>query len=477
MLLLRALAEAPMESGYFNIGALAGTVNNKSTSSLNTHSIGSRSSRGSNNAPVASSVATIAILGTAIYTCTQLFRYFRAVNDNRGTATVPPANATVAPQSPPRISQPVSPTDRYVDVPKDWNIEKQLGKGSYGEVYRAIHVRTGQLCALKRLPKTAYAETEREFNVMCSLRHQNIVNVIQFMTTETNCWIAMEWVSRGTLTSLANHMPITGPPDEPRLQSWTYQMMAGLQYLHAHGVIHRDIKPDNILVDEKGVLKMSDFGMSRQQSPQTGAAETMRVGGSPAFMAPEIAAVYVNRLRSYNCTAAGDLWALGATVSQLATGRTPWSEHMLHDNFQLLQFVCTDIYAPGHHPMIPVWMSPEGQAFMAILFSPDPAGRTSATELLDHPWLRGVKEAMEAVMTANRSGHFSEGSTPVSEGSATPSPLRRPTPVGPGKMLRRPGSGGIYPPCAVGGKHATDAATARPEGARAAEDPMEGIDT
>ena len=104
------------------------------------------------------------------------------------------------------------------------------------------------------------------------------------------------------------------------ISKYTYQILQGLEYLHALGIVHRDIKSTNILVDEQGVCKISDFGSAKTTlEDNMESMKYMTVCGTPYWMAPEV-------IKQEGHNRKADIWSLGCTVFEMATGRPPWSK-------------------------------------------------------------------------------------------------------------------------------------------------------
>ncbi|CAK7563760.1 MAG: serine/threonine protein kinase, CMGC, CDC2/CDK sub [Sporothrix epigloea] len=143
--------------------------------------------------------------------------------------------------------------------------ESVVGAGTYGKVFKAVHVYTKKLVALKRirmdgeregLPVTAI----REIKLLQSLRHPNVVDLLEVMVEGNNCFMVFEYLSHD-LNGLLNHP--TFQMNAAQKKHMALQLFQGLDYLHRRGVLHRDIKAANILVSNTGVLKLADFGLAR----------------------------------------------------------------------------------------------------------------------------------------------------------------------------------------------------------------------
>lgn len=214
-----------------------------------------------------------------------------------------------------------SPTDRYVT-------EAPLGRGAWGVVYRARDSIIGRSVALKvirfddALPEVdrreLAARSEREARAAGCLNHPNIVTIHDAGrgSDDASFYIVMEYVEGTTLRERLSKGPV--PPGEAL--SIVRQVAAALEYAHGHGIVHRDVKPANILLRTDGVAKLADFGIARMDS-----SELTRTGqsmGSPAYMSPEQALGRPVDARS-------DLFSIGVVLYELLAGRRPFDSESM----------------------------------------------------------------------------------------------------------------------------------------------------
>ena len=203
-------------------------------------------------------------------------------------------------------------------------LEKR-GHGGMGEVYKAEHTEMDRVVAVKVLPpghlqdERAVARFKREIKAVASLSHPNIVQAHDAREIEGTRFLVMEYVEGLDLRDVAKRL---GPLHFPEACELILQAALGLQCAHEHGLVHRDIKPGNLMLTERGVVKLLDLGLARAQVEQgteeevTGTGEAM---GTADYMAPEQAA----DSRSVDIRA--DLYSLGCTLYRLVAGRPPFS--------------------------------------------------------------------------------------------------------------------------------------------------------
>ncbi|KEG14442.1 protein kinase-like protein [Trypanosoma grayi] len=258
-----------------------------------------------------------------------------------------------------------------------------LGSGSYGSVYLGI-LQCGRLVAVKYVNaqnsnSEAFAQVQVEMNTLKELSHPNIICYYGCSTADDHVMLFMEFAVAGSLTSIVRNFDGL---NESMICLYTYQILLGLRYLHEKGVVHRDIKGENILVDGFGVAKLADFGCSKVLAGISGHSNAgcESLTGSPFWMAPEV-------IRNEPYGTKADIWSVGCTVVEmLKGGNPPWRDEF--DN------VYSAMYYVGSTDSIPV--IPEGASDMCLdflkqCFQRDATKRPSADELLKHLWLRSVE--------------------------------------------------------------------------------------
>eukprot|EP00727_Mastigamoeba_balamuthi_P000543 m51a1_g10486 putative C-tail anchored protein, protein kinase domain (491) ;mRNA; r:50726-53101 len=204
------------------------------------------------------------------------------------------------------------------DASKLFNIEEQLGEGSFGAVYRAVTKDGGMPIAIKVIPidedTTNIAELRSEIDILRACRCANVVYYYGSFELDGNFWILMDYCSLGSIRALIDEMK-TGLK-ERQIACILNGCLNGLAYLHKKGIIHRDIKGGNILLNDNGEVKLADFGVSKQLCNSW--VSTGTVVGTPLWMAPEVV-----KKQSYTFTA--DIWSIGITCIEMADRYPPWA--------------------------------------------------------------------------------------------------------------------------------------------------------
>lgn len=263
-----------------------------------------------------------------------------------------------------------------------------IGAGSFGKVYLGMDAVNGLLMAVKQveLPtgsapneerkKSMLSALEREIDLLKDLQHPNIVQYLYSSVDDDYLNIFLEYVPGGSVTALLRSY---GAFEEPLVKNFVRQILQGLNYLHERDIVHRDIKGGNILVDNKGGIKISDFGISKKVDGNLLTGKRMyrpSFQGSVFWMAPEVVQQKVH-------TTAADIWSVGCLVVEMLTGEHPWA--------QLTQTQAIFKIGQSAKPEIPSDISSEAEDFLRKTFDIDHRARPSAGGLLQHPWLNVKK--------------------------------------------------------------------------------------
>jgi serine/threonine protein kinase len=200
-----------------------------------------------------------------------------------------------------------------------YSLDREIGRGGMGTVWLGRDEVLGRVVAIKRVgamlggSSPDLVRAEREARIAARVNHPHVVAVFDLVQEGDQKWLVMEYVEGMTL---ADHIQASGRLTPSEAAPLLAQAAEALTAAHEAGVVHRDVKPSNILVTPEGQVKLSDFGIARAEADASLTA-TGLVTGSPAYIAPEVAS---GRL----ATGASDVWSLGATAFHALSGRPPY---------------------------------------------------------------------------------------------------------------------------------------------------------
>ncbi|KAG2369411.1 kinase-like protein [Suillus spraguei] len=269
-----------------------------------------------------------------------------------------------------------------------WVRGELIAKGTYGRVYLAINAITGELFAVKQVEAHIASSTsdgkdrrrmefvqafKTEIEILKDLNHPHIVQYLGFEETKTLLSIFLEYVPGG---SIGRHLRDHGKFDEKVTKFFTAQILEGLEYLHSKNIIHRDLKADNILLENTEICKISDFGISKRTDDLNGTASHV-LQGTAFWMAPE--AIHPQN-KGYNAKV--DIWSVGCVVLEMWSGKRPWSDDE----------AITVMFKVGQNKQTPpissdMVLSDLARDFKDRCFAIDPEERASTAELRQHPYL------------------------------------------------------------------------------------------
>src|SRR2546430_4645640 len=251
-----------------------------------------------------------------------------AAGDDGGSAENVEANAAAAPRS--KMSQ------RFAEMLGelgDYELLEEIGRGGQGVVFRARQKSLNRVVALKVISLGQWASKahvkrfRREAEAAASLDHPGIVPIHEVGERDGSCYFSMTFVEGGQLEEVVSRRPISIRQAAELIE----RIARTVHYAHEHGILHRDIKPGNILLDGKGQPHLTDFGLDRLVESESTVTRTLEGMGTPSYMAPEQAVGNNAQL-----TSATDVYGLGAVFYQLLTGHPPFPGGTTHETIKLL---------------------------------------------------------------------------------------------------------------------------------------------
>jgi serine/threonine protein kinase len=203
----------------------------------------------------------------------------------------------------------------------NYDVVSKIAEGGMGTVYKARNRVTNEVVAIKVIASTTAKNPvllqrfEREFQAAKVLDHPNVVRAIEYCGTGPHPFLVMEFVDGESIGQRTERTGIIPEAEAVRLIA---QVCDGLQRAHKQGLVHRDVKPDNILINQEGVAKLTDMGLVKEVENDMNLTKTGRGLGTPHFMAPE------QFRNAKNVDVRGDIYSLGATLYSMVTGEIPF---------------------------------------------------------------------------------------------------------------------------------------------------------
>ncbi|KAL1527882.1 hypothetical protein AB1Y20_009258 [Prymnesium parvum] len=253
---------------------------------------------------------------------------------------------------------------------ENYHVLELVGEGSFGKVYKGRRRYCGQIVALKIIPTAGRSETElvslrQEIDILRTLRHENIVLMLDYFETEDGMCVVTEFAQGELFALLEDDKSLP----ETEIRAIASQLTHALQYLHSNRVIHRDMKPQNVLVGANSRVMLCDFGFARAMSNQTTVLTSIK--GTPLYMSPELVQELPYDHKS-------DLWSLGVILYELFVGQPPFYTNNI---YSLINMILKDpvVYPPT--------MSVAFKSFLKGLLTKDPKRRMGWPELMRHPFI------------------------------------------------------------------------------------------
>ncbi|KXN69956.1 Pkinase-domain-containing protein [Conidiobolus coronatus NRRL 28638] len=254
-----------------------------------------------------------------------------------------------------------------------YKVEDQIGQGACGKVFKGKEIATEQTVALKHIKLSQQKKKLmilNEVQTMKQIQHKNVVNFIgAFLENKNDLWVVMELMTGGSLTEIIDKCTLT----EAHIANITFQMCEGLGFLHAQQIIHRDIKSDNVLLNDKGITKITDFGFCTLVNNSSRKRGTMV--GTPYWMAPEVV-----KQKSYNEKV--DIWSLGIMIIEMIEKEPPYLDE---DPIKALYLIATN----GMPRLKDSSKLTEIlKRFLGLCLCVEIPHRSSAEELMQHAFLK-----------------------------------------------------------------------------------------
>ncbi|XP_064419269.1 cyclin-dependent kinase 2-like isoform X1 [Latimeria chalumnae] len=290
---------------------------------------------------------------------------------------------------------------------------EKIGEGTYGVVYKAVNKLTGDMVALKKIRLDA--ETEgvpstaiREISLVKELNHPNIVELLDVIHREKKLYLVFEFLSQDLKkymdSSKSTRLPL------PLIKSYLYQLLLGVSYCHSHRVIHRDLKPQNLLINEIGDIKLADFGLARAFGVplRTYTHEVVTLW----YRAPEIL------LGCKYYSTAVDIWSIGCIFAEMITGRPLFpGDSEIDQLFRIFRTLGTPnesvwpgvTHLPDYKANFPQWckqdvntivpsLNADGKDLLTQLLQYDPNKRISAKAAISHRYFHDLHSKMKKLI-------------------------------------------------------------------------------
>ncbi|TFL00331.1 hypothetical protein BDV98DRAFT_112370 [Pterulicium gracile] len=278
-----------------------------------------------------------------------------------------------------------------IKVVGNYTLGKVIGEGAYGKVRMGTHRLTSTRVAIKQIPKSMSTALTREIHHHRQLHHPNIMQMFEVIATESAIWIVTELCYGG---ELFDYLVEKGRLSEEETRVIFGQLCLAVHYLHEKGIVHRDLKLENVLLDEKCRVKLGDFGFTREYESNV-FMETFC--GTTGYASPEML-----QGKKY-CGPEVDIWSLGIILYTLLTGTLPFDDD---DELEMRNKIIKGSYED------PEWLSADARNLLSKILQSDPSKRPCIANILTHPWFISPPEA--PAPTAPRTSSASQASLTTS---------------------------------------------------------------
>lgn len=266
-----------------------------------------------------------------------------------------------------------------VDISKTYETLDLIGRGSYALVHRAINKHTGRICAIKKITinHSELSNLMEEIDILSNCRCENIVKFLASSCSNKEVWIVMEYCCGGSVKDVMKQLGRTLTAEQ--ITVILRDVLKGLHYLHAKDKIHRDVKAANILLDQHGVAKLGDFGVSERIDPS--ARKLADLKGTLLWLPPEV-------FSQHEISFAIDIWSLGITIIEMGDGQPPYND--LERNAAFAKIKDKNLPPPSFRD--PSKWSKDLVDFLSLCLDKEAARRKSAEQLLNYEIMQRAPE-------------------------------------------------------------------------------------
>ncbi|KAL8161066.1 hypothetical protein V2J09_012555 [Rumex salicifolius] len=256
-----------------------------------------------------------------------------------------------------------------------YELGRFLGQGNFAKVYFARDMKSNQNVAIKVIDKEKVLKVgldlqiKREISAMKMLRHANVLQVYEVMASKSNIYMVLEYAKGGELFNKVAKGRL-----KEDIARWVFQqLISAVDFCHRRGVYHRDLKLENLLLDDLGNLKVSDFGLSTLVESSTHDELLKTICGTPAYVAPEV----ISR-KGYD-GAKADTWSCGVILYAMLAGYLPFQDSNIMEMYKKIrraEYKC------------PNWFPTELRKLVAKILDPNPRRRISIAKIMENPWFK-----------------------------------------------------------------------------------------